>query len=168
MPNETRRYDFISVPKCDQCQQAMHFIGDDESHHVDYRVVFRKVKISQAKYGCRHCNKIVVANGCKLPIPKGLPMPGFLTKAILDKFSNASPAYRQAQNYSYMDMNYSRQMLCQWYARAAYLIAPLVELMFEKILQSDYVMADETTLPMLKIADKERLYVCDKAGRTRL
>jgi transposase len=54
-----------------------------------------------------------------------------------------------------MDMNYSRQMLCQWYARAAYLIAPLVELMFEKILQSDYVMADETTLPMLKIADKE-------------
>ena len=154
VPNETRRYDFVSIPKCKQCDKEMHFMGNDESHHMDYQAEFNKVKIIQAKYGCRHCNKIIVANGAKLPIPKGLPMPGLLTKAVLDKFSNASPTYRQEQNYSYMGINYSRQMLCQWYERVAYLIEPLISLMFEKILQSDYIMADETTLPLLNAADK--------------
>lgn len=155
MPNETRRYDFVTAPRCSECQEDMCFIGDDHSHHIDYRVIFKRVKVSQAKYCCRHCNKIVVANGCKLPIPKGLPMPGLLAKAILDKFSNASPAYRQAQNYNYIGISWSRQMLCGWYARTAYLIQPLVELMFEKILQSDYAMADETKLTLLRVVGKD-------------
>ena len=69
----------------------MHYVGSNDSRHEDYQIVFKKVKIEQAKYACRCCNKIVVAKGSKLPIDKGLPLSGLLAQTILDKFSSAIP-----------------------------------------------------------------------------
>jgi len=153
--DEIRKYDYAFNPKCSDCQQEMHYVGNNDSHHEDYQIVFKKVKIEQAKYACRCCNKIVVAKGSKLPIDKGLPLPGLLTQTILDKFSSAIPMYRQAQNYGYMGINYSRQQISNWYSRAADLIEPLYNLIFEKIINSNYLMADETTITLLNIKDKE-------------
>lgn len=153
--DEIRSYDFLVKPKCSECQQDMHYVGINDSHHEDYQVCFKKVKICQAKYACRCCNKIIVARGSKLPIDKGLALPGLLTQVILDKFSNATPLYRQAQNYSYMDINYSRQQLSNWFIRSADLVEPLYNLIFKEIENSDYLMADETSVTLLNIDGKE-------------
>ena len=54
-----------------------------------------------------------------------------------------------------MNINYSRQQLCNWFTRAADLVEPLGNLMIKEIMSSDYVMMDETSLPLLNIKDKE-------------
>lgn len=148
--DEERSYDFESAPEC--CGQQMLYIGSNNSHHEDYEVIFKKVQIKQAKYVCNCCNVFKVANGVKLPIPKGLPLPSLLRKVILDKFSSAVPFYRQAQNFTFTGVKYSRQLLTGWFCRASDLIEPLVELMYQKMEQSDYLMSDETPLTLL---DKE-------------
>jgi transposase len=132
----------------------MHFVGSNGSHHEDYQIVFKKVKIEQAKYACRCCNKIIVARGSKLPIDKGLPLPGLLAQAVLDKFSSAIPMYRQAQNYGYTGINYSRQQLSNWLSRAADFIEPLYNLIFKEITNSHYLMTDETPVTLLNINGK--------------
>ena len=45
-------------------------------------------------------------------------------------------------------------MLNHWFSRAADLVEPLVNVMFKKILASDYIMVDETTLTLLNMNDK--------------
>ena len=78
----------------------------------------------------------------------------YYTQVVLDKFSNCSPAYRQSQNYSYSKINYSRQTICDWYSCASDLVSGLVELMFKRMLESDYLMADETPVKLLNMSNK--------------
>lgn len=147
---------------CSDCNGALRYIGSNDSTHVEHKTIIKNIKISKSKYICTCCQKITVANGAKLPIPKGTPMPGLLTKVVLDKFGNAVPAYRQAQNYNYCDLNYSRQMICNWHMRGGDLLTPLGKLMFKRILQSKYLGIDETNIILLKISDKEGgiAYIC--------
>jgi transposase len=168
-PDETRRYDFINAPVCDCCEQYMSYLSSNTSEHVEYEVILKKVKISQEKYVCGQCNKIQVAQGSKLPIPKGLPLAGLLTKVILDKFGNGMPFYRQAQNWQYQKVGYSRQQLNGWFARAADLIQPITSLMYREILRTDYLMCDETELLLLNKEDgkdgKAHMCVMKEGGK---
>ena len=63
--------------------------------------------------------------------------------------------YRQAQNYGYMGINYSRQQLSNWLSRAADLIEPLYNLIFKEITNSRYLMTDETPVTLLNINGKK-------------
>ena len=147
---------------CNDCNGSLRYIGSNDSTHVEHKTIVKRIKISKSKYICTCCQKIMVANGAKLPIPKGTPMPGLLTKVVLDKFGNAVPAYRQAQNYNYCDLNYSRQMICNWHTRGSDLLAPLGILIFKRILKSRYLGVDETNVILLKASDKEGAiaYIC--------
>lgn len=159
----TKYYDFEENPVCSGCQSPMVGMGTNDSYHEDYKVVIQKVKISQAKYVCRCCNIITVANGNRLPIRKGTPMPGFLAQIILDKFSAGLPCYRQAQNYGYSNHNYTRQMLCNLGMQGADLLKPLLDLMLLKMLQTKYLAADETGLVLLNLEGKKssgKAYMC--------
>lgn len=153
--DEVRRHDFVSKPMCDGCKIEMHYVKDSCSHHEDYQIVVKKVRICQATYACRCCNKIIVARGSKLPIDKGLPLAGLLAQTVLDKFSSAIPMYRQAQNYTYMGISYSRQQISNWFSRAADLIEPLYNLIFQNVINSSYLMADETPITLLNMEGKE-------------
>ncbi len=160
--DETRKYDFIVAPLCDCCQGAMNYLGSNDSHHIEWQVVLKKIKIEQEKYVCSGCNKIKVAAGSKLPIPKGLPLAGMLTKVILDKFGNAMPFYRQAQNFNYSGQGYSRQLLNCWFMRATDLVEPLTKLIYSEMLKSDYLMCDETELLLLDKEDNRegKIHMC--------
>lgn len=153
--DEVRRHDFVSKPMCDGCKLEMYYVKDSCSQHEDYQIVIKKVRICQAIYACRYCNKIIVARGSKLPIDKGLPLPGLLAQTVLDKFSSAIPMYRQAQNYRYMGISYSRQQISNWFSRAADLIEPLYNLIFQDVISSSYLMADETPITLLNMEGKE-------------
>lgn len=161
-PDETRRYDFTNNPSCDCCKESMSYLSSNNSHHTEYEVILKKVKIVQEKYVCSSCSLIKVATGSKLPIPKGLPLAGMLTKVILDKFGNAMPFYRQAQNFNYSGQDYNRQLLNSWFARGANLIEPVVKLLYSEMLKSDYLMCDETGLLLLhKENNKEgKVHLC--------
>lgn len=160
--DETRKYDFIDTPVCDCCQGVMSYLSSNDSHHVEYQFALKKIKIRQEKYVCGSCNKIKVAQGSKLPIPKGLPLAGLLTKVILDKFGNGMPFYRQAQNWQYQNVSYSRQQLNGWFARAADLIRPLTSIMYSEMMKVDYLMCDETGLLLLNKEDGKdgKVHMC--------
>lgn len=159
----TKNYDFATTPSCPDCNKIMDGMGCNNSYHEDYRVIIQKVKISQAKYICRDCDVIVVANGNRLPIRKGLPMPRFLAQVVLDKFSNGLPCYRQAQSYGYAHHRYTRQMFNNWIMQAAELASPLLNLMLFKMLQSNYLASDETGIVLLNLEGKNpgsKGYMC--------
>lgn len=159
----TNHYDFATPPFCPCCSNGMVNIGSNDSYHEDYKIIIKKVKISQAKYVCRDCNIIKVANGSRLPIRKGTPMPAFLAQVVLDKFSNGLPCYRQAQNYGYAAHNYTRQMFNNWIMQAADLVVPILDVMLLKMLQSKYLAADETGLVILNLEGKNsggKGYMC--------
>jgi transposase len=159
----TKSYDFETTPVCSSCNSPMSSMGSNNSYHQDYKVVIQKVKVSQAKYVCRCCNIITIANGSRLPIRKGTLMPGFLAKIILDKFSAGLPCYRQAQNYGYSNHNYTRQMLCNLGMQAADLLTPLVELILFKMLQTRCLASDETGIVLLNLEGNNsgsKAYMC--------
>lgn len=161
--DEINNYDFVSTPKCSDCNKEMEHMGSNDSYHDDYKVIVKKIKISENKYVCRCCNNIVVAKGSKLPIRKGLPLPGLLTQTILDKFSNAVPCYRQSKNYRFSEISYSKQLICDWFMKSADLVSPLLSLIFNKIENSRYIAGDETPITLLNIEGKKssgKAYVC--------
>ena len=159
----TQHYDFAAPPICDGCNNLMANIGSNDSYHEDYKVEIKKIKISKAKYVCRDCNLIKVATGPRLPIRKGLPMPGFLAQIVLDKFSNGLPLYRQAQMYGYSDHSYTRQMFTNWTMIVGELLSPIHTLNLLNMLQQRYLASDETGIVLLHMPGKRtsgKGYIC--------
>ena len=75
--------------------------------------------------------------------------PGLLAYVLVNKFSDHLPLYRQQDVLARHGVFLARSTLCGWMAQCAQRLRPLVELMRQRVLQSDVINADETTVPVL-------------------
>ena len=69
-----------------------------------------------------------------------------LSHVISLKYQYALPLYRQETYFDMLGVNLSRQTLSNWTISAANEFQPIYDIMKEKLLESHYVQADETTL----------------------
>lgn len=92
---------------------------------------------------------IVIARLPSLPIPRGNAASGLLAYILISKFVDHLPFYRQVQMFRRKDIHLAESTLNGWFAATCRLLEPLYENIKKQLLASDYIMADETPLPVL-------------------
>lgn len=136
---------------CPCCSGPLHVMGEDRSERLDIvPAQFRVVVTRRPKYACRSCEEVVVqAPAPSRLIEGGIPTEATVAHVLVSKYADHLPLYRQAQIYARQGVNLDRSTLADWVGKAAFLLRPIHERLFERLKASDKLFADETTAPVL-------------------
>ena len=93
--------------------------------------------------------RIVVAPLPTLPIPKGNAGASMISHLLVSKFVDHLPFFRQVQILRRQNLEIAESTINGWFNAGCDLLVPLYESLKSKILAADYLMADETPLPVL-------------------
>ena len=92
---------------------------------------------------------IIIADLPTLPIPKGNASAGLLAHILISKFVDHLPFYRQVQIFKRQDVTIAESTITGWFNASCNLLEPLYQALKNKITATDYLMADETPIPVL-------------------
>lgn len=87
------------------------------------------------------------------PIEKGIAGPGLLAQTIIDKYCDHLPVYRQLERFKREGINLSSSTVGDWIRATCALLQPLYDMLKRKVLEADYLQADETPI---KVLDKDK------------
>ncbi|MBE6225120.1 MAG: IS66 family transposase [Bacteroidales bacterium] len=82
-------------------------------------------------------------------IPKGMASESFLADILIDKYVYHLPFYRIIQKYKELGVVLSDSTLGDWFSAVCTKLRPLYDKLREKIMSSDYIQVDESTLPVI-------------------
>jgi len=136
---------------CPCCSGSLHRIGEDVAERLDIvPAQFRVLVVRRPKYGCRTCQDVMVqAPAPARLIEGGLPTEATVAQVLVSKYADHLPLYRQAQIYERQGVSLDRSTLADWVGRAAFLLRPVQQRLFEQMKASARLFADETTAPVL-------------------
>ena len=136
---------------CPCCGNALHRIGEDTGERLDIvPAQFRVLVVRRPKYACRSCeNAVIQAPAPNRLIEGGLPTEATVAQALVAKYADHLPLYRQAQIYARQGINLDRSTLADWVGRAAFELQPVHERLLAALKASPKLFADETTAPVL-------------------
>jgi transposase len=136
---------------CPGCAAPMHQIGEDVAERLDIvPAQFRVLVTRRPKYACRRCaGTLVQAPAPARLIEGGLPTEALVAHAIVAKYADHLPLYRQAQIYARQGVDLDRSTLADWVGRAAWWLRPLHEQLLAHLCASPKLFADETPAPVL-------------------
>ena len=83
------------------------------------------------------------------PIDKGIAGASLLAQILLNKYVDHLPLYRQLRRFRRLGIKISMSTMCGWVSQCARLLLPLYMVLIEKMLESGYIQADETTMRVL-------------------
>lgn len=88
------------------------------------------------------------------PLPKSIAESGLLTHLITQKFLYHLPFYRQIKQFKELyDTELRKSSVNGWFVATCTLLKPLYEKLKQKILESDYIQADESPI---QVQDSEK------------
>jgi transposase len=150
-------HDLAEEEKTCACGCRLTRIGEEASEKLD--IVPAKVQVIRHiryKYACRGCEGVESEGGAvklaPLPpqiIPQSIVTPGLLAFVLVSKFVDALPFYRQETQFARIGADVSRASMCNWAAKAAELIRPLIEAIHAEIRSGPIVNMDETPVQVL-------------------
>jgi transposase len=151
LPRQDVPHDVPPEARVCDCGREKVRIGEDVTEQLEYEpgklFVFRHI---YPKYACSCCKDgVTSAEPAANPIAGGLAGPGLLAYVVVNKFSDHLPLYRQQDVLNRHGIFLARSTLCGWLAQCALLFRPLVELMGQRVVQSQVINADETPVPVL-------------------
>jgi transposase len=128
-------------------------IGEAVTEVLEYEPATAYVRqIVRSKYIVEQTDeetRIVIAPLPTLPIPRGNAGPSMLAHLLVSKFVDHLPFYRQVQILKRQDLNIAESTIGGWFNAGCDLLTPLYDALKVKLLSSDYLMADETPIPVL-------------------
>ena len=143
---------------CSACGKHLHEIDVDIRREIEYvPASYTVVEHATHVYGCRHCQMHADTTPIsQAPSPKALfrgslVSASLLAQVLTDKYHYHLPLYRQESAFVEDGLNLSRQSLANWVVQASeQLLEVVYEQMKTKLVKGSLVMADETTLQVLK------------------
>lgn len=93
--------------------------------------------------------QIHIAEMPSVPFPKSIAGSSLAAKVAVDKYVDHLPLYRQSQIYARDQVELPRSTLNNIIAKGYHLLNPLYKKLVEKILEQDYLMADESSIRVL-------------------
>jgi len=140
---------------CPACGNERGHIGAEISEQLEYfPASFKVLKHIRHKYACNKCDhdgydpNIATAVKPPQPIEKGLPGPSLLAHVIVSKLGDHLPLYRLERIFERQKVHVARSTMCAWMRCAGELVAPLIELMTERVRQSRVIHTDDTVVPI--------------------
>jgi transposase len=151
LPRRDVPHDVPPAARVCDCGREKARIGEDVTEQLEYEpgklFVWRHI---YPKYACSCCKDgVTSAEPAANPIARCLAGPGLLAYVMVSKFSEHLPLYRQQDVLGRHGIFLARSTLCGWMAQCAQLLRPLVELMRQRVVQSDVINADETPVRVL-------------------
>jgi transposase len=143
LPPEQRR--------CPHDGHELHVIGQEVSQQID--ITLPKIELHRhirLKYGCRCCEQGV--HTAAMPpqcLPGTIATAGTAALIIVGKFVDHLPFYRQTFALNRLGLAVTRASLCDWAVKCGNLVVPLLNLLEETLLASEYLQIDETPLQVL-------------------
>ena len=92
--------------------------------------------------------QIIIAPLPWLPIPKGNAGAGLLAHILVSKFVDHLPFYRQVQIFKRQQLTIPESTIGGWFNASCKLLEPLYNTLKNRVISSDYLMADETPIPV--------------------
>jgi transposase len=108
------------------------------------RIVRRKYIVEQTDEETR----IVIAPLPTLPIPKGNAGASMISHLLVSKFIDHLPFFRQVQMFKRQNLEIAESTINGWFNAGCDLLTPLYTALKTQMLSSDYLMADETPIPV--------------------
>ena len=141
---------------CDHCSSDLEPIGSKVTEQLDIQPariqVLRHVRATYA-CGCGK-GKPVTAPMPVQPIPRSMASPGTLAHVAVNKYVDGLPLYRQEKRLARIGVDLPRSTLASWMVKAGNLVQPLINLLRERLINSDIICMDETRLQVLKEPNK--------------
>lgn len=136
---------------CPHCGKPKCEIGGEKSERFEY--VPAKVirhEIVRSKLACP-CGAGTVSIAALPPslIPQGKAGASLVAHVLLSQYDDHLPLYRQQQQFARLGMDFSRQSRCDWVAKGAEMLQPIVRETKRDLLAGDYVQVDETPVRVL-------------------
>ena len=157
LPKRTIIHDIPEEDKLCLCGCQLEKIGEDTTQQLEYiPAVVQIIEHIKFKYACKNCEEtIITAKLPPQPIPRSIATPGLLAHIIVSKYRDHLPLYRQEQIWNSFGVSLPRGMLSHWMIKVGALISPLLLLLKQRLISSNYIQADETTVQVLKEPDKK-------------
>lgn len=93
------------------------------------------------------------------PLPKSIAESGLLTHLITQKFLYHLPFYRQIKQFKEVhDVSLYKSTVNDWFVSVCTLLKPLYDKLKQKILESDYLQADESPIKVLDSDKKKKAH----------
>lgn len=148
LPSHLPREEQIIEPEEDTtgCKK----IGENITEYLDYKPGKLFVKrIVRPKYAKPNDEGVITADLPTQPIPRSNAGSGLLAYLIISKFVDHLPFYRQKQMFKRQGVDFAESTMNDWFRATCNLLSPLHERLRQKLLESDYLMADETPIQVL-------------------
>ena len=125
-------------------------IGEVISEHLEYIPGQLHVKkIVRPKYILEESERIVIGELPSLPIPRSNVGPGLLAHILVSKFVDHNPFHRQIQQFKRQGIEIAESTMNDWFTGTCRLLEPLYDRLKVRVQQADYLMGDETPIPVL-------------------
>lgn len=159
LPTEVVEYRLTDENQvCPQCSEPLHEMTKEIRQELT--IVPAQVKVTEHVryiYSCRNCEKtdittpIIPAPMPRPPIANSLASPSLLAHIMTRKYVDATPLYRQEQQFERDGIKLSRQTLANWMIKGAHTwLKPLYDEMQRELLSKQVLHADETVLEVLR------------------
>jgi len=152
LPRVRVEHDISQKQKQCSCGDTMYRIKELVSEQYDIiPSAFQIIENVRFVYGCRCGAKPLTSPLAPFILPRTQVTASFLATIAVQKFEDALPLYRQAKIYkNRFGVPFTDTTLSNWMIKAAQRLAPFMDLLLQRLLQNDYIQADETTLQVLK------------------
>ena len=157
LPRVVVEHDFCDEDKICECGCQMHKIKEIASEQYDViPAKFQIIKNVRFLYGCKCGAKPKTSPLTPMILPRTQVSPSFLATIAIHKFEDSLPLYRQAKIYKKrFGMPFTDTTLSNWIIQGSNALQPVVDLMRKRVVQNDYIQADETTLQVLNEKNKK-------------
>lgn len=125
-------------------------IGEEITETLIYhRASLVKLVTKRNKYKTPE-GEIIIGDLPERPIDKSIAEPSLLAHICVSKFIDHLPFYRQIQMFKRdFQWDLSSSTINDWYASVCALLKPLYDLMRTKVIESQYIQADESPIKVL-------------------
>jgi len=157
IPRVVVEHDLSEEDKICKCGCKMHKIKEIVSEQYDViPAKFQIIKNVRYVYGCKCGSKPKTSQLEPTILPRAQVTPSFLATIAIHKFEDSLPLHRQAKIYKKrFGMPFTDTTLSNWIIQGAKALQPVIELIRNRVVQNNYIQADETTLQVLKENNKK-------------
>lgn len=143
---------------CENCESSLVKIGQ-ETVRRELEFIPAKVKVIEyvsVHYACPECKETEEPYFLKTPVGNGLMKHSLASESsvawvMYQKYANGLPLYRQEKDWKQYGIELSRATMANWviYCASNYL-KPIYDYCHKKLLEREFLMADETRVQVLK------------------
>jgi transposase len=150
LPREVVIHDLPASEKICVCGNELVRMGEEISEQVKYI----PAKLSVIQHVRPKQENVKMAAMPQLFLPKSLATPELVAHILVAKYIDHIPLYRQETIWQRIGLDMPRSSLCGWIIKTAELCAPLIKQLHNKLIQYDYIQADESRLQVLNEAGR--------------